>query len=363
MSVTYTGFGNNSLQNIYKPPASGDFDQTTMVVKQASSAKIVYETIFMTLNIRAESTGVFSVIPVVGSTVRDLVNSSSDPLISSDSIFIDGALIETYSYAKPISFKDGANSTSDATSSLYKKIYSGNDVFTGSALTSGDSLDDKVAGYDGNDVFYGFGGSSDLFDGGNGIDISVYRGAMANYTLTKNQNFWNPSTNRSDLVGMQVVDKTKLDGTDGLVNVERLQFTDTMLALDTSKDQTAGSGYMLYKAAFNRTPDVGGLGYWINKMDTGMSYSDVANNFVNSAEFKAAFGGANPTVNTLVTKLYSNVLNRTPDAGGLAFWQNKLSNEGWTTADVLGFFSTSGENVTNVTPLIANGIQYQQFVG
>jgi hypothetical protein len=147
------------------------------------------------------------------------------------------------------------------------------------------------------------------------------------------------------------------------VNVERIKFSDTMLALDTSKDQTAGSGYMLYKAAFNRTPDAGGLGYWINQMDKGMSYSDVANNFVNSTEFKTAFGGANPSVNTLVTKLYNNVLNRTPDAGGLAFWQNKLSNEGWTTADVLGFFSTSGENVTNVTPLIANGIQYQQFVG
>jgi hypothetical protein len=120
---------------------------------------------------------------------------------------------------------------------------------------------------------------------------------------------------------------------------------------------------MLYKAAFNRTPDAGGLGYWISKMDAGMGYSSVAQNFVNSAEFKTAFGGSNPTVNTLVTKLYNNVLNRTPDAGGLAFWQNKLSNEGWTTADVLGFFSTSGENVTNVTPLIANGIQYQQFVG
>jgi hypothetical protein len=67
-------------------------------------------------------------------------------------------------------------------------------------------------------------------------------------------------------------------------------------------------------------------------------------------------------VNILVTKLYNNVLARTPDAGGLAFWQDKL-NTGWSTADVLGFFSTSSENVTNVTPLIANGIQYQQFVG
>jgi hypothetical protein len=135
-----------------------------------------------------------------------------------------------------------------------------------------------------------------------------------------------------------------------------------MLALDTAKDQTAGSGYMLYKAAFNRTPDAGGLGYWINQMDKGMSYSDVAKNFVTSAEFKTAFGGANPSVNTLVTKLYNNVLNRTPDAGGLAFWQEKLTT-GWSTADVLGYFSTSAENVTNVTPLIANGIQYQEWVG
>jgi hypothetical protein len=119
---------------------------------------------------------------------------------------------------------------------------------------------------------------------------------------------------------------------------------------------------MLYKAAFNRTPDAGGLGYWISKMDGGMSYSDVAKNFVTSAEFKTAFGGSNPSVNTLVTKLYNNVLNRTPDAGGLAFWQDKL-NTGWSTADVLGFFSTSAENVTNVTPLIANGISYTQYVG
>jgi hypothetical protein len=364
MSVTYTAFGNNQLINIYKLPKVGSFDIYTLVLKQASSTQLVYETVFQTATIRTETTGVFSVIPVLGSTARDLVNGSANPLISSDSVYVNGAMIESYRYANPISLKDLINSESDATSSLKKKIYSGDDVFVGSALSSGDSLDDAVAGYDGNDVFYGYGGDKgDLFDGGNGIDISVYRGALANYTLTKNQSFYNISTNRNDLVGTQIVDKTKLDGTDGLVNVERLQFTDTMLALDIGSNQTAGSGYMLYKAAFNRTPDAGGLGYWISKMDTGMSYSSVAQNFVNSAEFKTAFGGANPSVNTLVTKLYNNVLNRTPDAGGLAFWQNKLSNEGWTTADVLGFFSTSGENVTNVTPLIANGIQYQQFVG
>jgi len=120
---------------------------------------------------------------------------------------------------------------------------------------------------------------------------------------------------------------------------------------------------MLYKAAFNRAPDTPGLGFWISKMDGGMDYNTVAQNFVNSTEFKTAYGGSNPSVNTLVTKLYNNVLTRNPDGGGLAFWQEKLSTGGWTTANVLGYFATSAENVANVTSLIANGIPYQEWVG
>jgi hypothetical protein len=209
----------------------------------------------------------------------------------------------------------------------------------------------------GNDKFYDTNANSAAanVDGGLGVDTSIYSGAYSQYKVSAlANNTLEVKLTATNSVAPKVVDT--------LTNVERLQFTDTTIALDISKDQTAGSGYMLYKAAFNRTPDVGGLGFWINKMDGGMSYSDVAKNFVGSAEFKTAFGGSNPSVNTLVTKLYNNVLARAPDAGGLAFWQEKLTT-GWSTADVLGYFSTSAENVTNVTPLIANGIQYQQFVG
>jgi len=188
--------------------------------------------------------------------------------------------------------------------------------------------------------------------GGPGIDQAIFSSTSKNYQIS--------------ITGASALSVSSATGSLSspikCTSVERLQFTDINVALDIGKDQTAGSGYMLYKAAFNRTPDAGGLGYWISKMDGGLSYSDVAKNFVTSTEFQTAFGGSNPSVNTLVTKLYNNVLNRTPDAGGLAFWQDKL-NSGWSTADVLGYFSTSAENVINVTPLIANGIQYQQFVG
>jgi hypothetical protein len=219
----------------------------------------------------------------------------------------------------------------------------------------------RIFGNDGADtVLAGAPSIRNWFYGGDGVDTFVVTGALKGYTLSFGTSTHAASGRPLSYANLGQSGKANPDY---LQNVERLKFTDTMLALDIGKDQTAGSGYMLYKAAFNRTPDVGGLGYWINQMDKGMSYGDVAKNFVTSSEFQTAFGGSNPTVNTLVTKLYNNVLARTPDAGGLAFWQNKLSNEGWSTADVLGFFSTSGENVTNVTPLIANGIAYQQFVG
>jgi hypothetical protein len=210
---------------------------------------------------------------------------------------------------------------------------------------------DKVSATAIADVLIG-GAGNDTLDGGAGLDKAVFTGALADYKL-----------NLANNQAITVTDaQATRDGVDSLKNVERLSFSDVSVALDIGKDQTAGSGYMLYKAAFNRTPDLGGLGFWINKMDTGSGYSSVAQSFVSSAEFQAAFGGSNPSVNTLVTKLYTNVLNRAADTGGIAFWQEKLTTGGWTTADVLGYFSTSGENVTNVTPLIANGISYKEWV-
>ncbi len=176
----------------------------------------------------------------------------------------------------------------------------------------------RIFGNDGADtVLAGSPSIINAFYAGDGIDTFVVTGALSGYTLSFGTSVSAASGRQLSYANLGQSGKANPDY---LQNVERIKFSDTMLALDTGANQTAGSGYMLYKAAFNRTPDVGGLGFWINKMDGGMSYSDVAKNFVNSTEFKDAFGGSNPTVNTLVTKLYNNVLARAPDAGGLAFW-------------------------------------------
>ena len=85
------------------------------------------------------------------------------------------------------------------------------------------------------------------------------------------------------------VTKVKQGGRDQLTGVERIQFTDGILAFDASGD--LGQAYRLYQAAFNRTPDQdGGLGYWISVMDSGAYFSSVAQSFVDSAEFRAIYG-------------------------------------------------------------------------
>ena len=146
---------------------------------------------------------------------------------------------------------------------------------------------------------------------------------------------------------------------DTLVNVERLMFADTGVALDTSG--VGGQAYRVYKAAFNRTPDVGGLGFWISGMDGGASLNTVAQGFVNSAEFKSVYG-ASPTNAQIVTRFYDNVLGRAADSGGYNFWLGVLNSGNANVAQVLASFSESAENQAGVIGLIGNGILYTPFI-
>jgi hypothetical protein len=155
--------------------------------------------------------------------------------------------------------------------------------------------------------------------------------------------------------GFTVTD-TEFGGTPVTVTAsQRLQFADTNIAFDTTG--ITGQAYRLYRAAFNRTPDAAGLGFWISVMDGGQSLNSVSAGFVTSTEFKALVG-TNPTNRELVTALYSNVLGRAPDAAGVDFWTGVLDSKASDVAGVLAGFSESGENKTGTAALIATGIEY-----
>ncbi|WP_338845613.1 DUF4214 domain-containing protein [Massilia sp. W12] len=193
-------------------------------------------------------------------------------------------------------------------------------------------------GTDGDDVMYGNGGWR--LDGGAGFDLALYQGARSAYQVQKNADGLSVSGAR---------------GQDVLRNIERLQFDDKIIAFDLSG--RAGQAYRLYQAAFNRTPDAGGLQYWIGVMDRGASQEAVAGGFIQSDEFRALYGGT-PSDDEFVMRLYQNVLHRAPDAGGFEFWRDLLRQGRANRPQVLAAFAESPENQAGVAAAIANGIEY-----
>ena len=199
-----------------------------------------------------------------------------------------------------------------------------------------------VGGTAGNDTLVAQIGNS-LFSGGGGVDTVRYNASANNYTVFRQGDVF------------FVSDKATGKVTDTLIKVERIQFGDASLALDI--DGNAGQTYRVYQAAFDRTPDIAGLSYWIKAMDNGYSLRDIAAGFVNSAEFKTLYG-ANPTNADIINKFYLNVLHRTPDQAGVDFWVGVLDRKADTIAGVLAGFSESAENQAALIGVIGNGIEF-----
>ena len=130
-------------------------------------------------------------------------------------------------------------------------------------------------------------------------------------------------------------------------------FNDGQVALDV--DGAAGQAYRLYQAAFDRAPDLEGLGFWIGAMDKGVGLQDVARSFVASAEFTGRYG---PTTDAqFLDLLYQHVLHREPDAAGFQFWNDALQAHVPREA-VLASFSESAENQAQVIGSIQHGIDF-----
>lgn len=237
------------------------------------------------------------------------------------------------------------------TQQTYAFVLNGNDSITGSAFADG------LMGYAGNDSFSAGAGDDringgtgdDTINGQDGKDTAFFGGARANYTVTRTAS------------GFTVTDKTGAEGVDTLTGVERLVFGDgSGVALDVDASSLAGQAYRLYKAAFARIPDAGGVGFFLSNMDKGTSLVSVAQGFLASDEYQKAYGGVT-TNRELVTKYYENILGRAPEKAGLDYWANALDNKHVTVAEALAFISESNENITGTAALIANGFDYTYY--
>ena len=225
-------------------------------------------------------------------------------------------------------------------------------------ILTGSSAPERIYGLGGDDTITG-GLRADTIDGGAGIDTAAYQGPRESFSLIRTANGNYEVSYSGPIIAIWPPPPT--EGIDTLINVERVAFNDVTVALGQTSN--AAQAYRIYKAAFDREPDSAGLGYWIAQMDEGMDVVEVAARFIDSSEFRDLYG-SNVSSADFLTKVYSNVLDRTPDATGIDWWVNEMkTNPTKTWQKVLADFAESSENQSGVANLIGNGITYEPWVG
>ena len=127
-------------------------------------------------------------------------------------------------------------------------------------------------------------------------------------------------------------------GRQTLVDVERVVFSDGVVALDLGMDQNAGAVARLHDMAFDRLPTRAQLTAGTRGIDGGKSLVDVA------GEILAADTTLRGLTNkAFVEQLYLRGLDRPGDAGGVTYWTGRVASDG--RAVVLAEMSESDEHV------------------
>lgn len=268
---------------------------------------------------------------------------------------LDGVLVGREQFSPAVTFKDFDLAETDKAAAA--RVYSGNDTFIAATDTAADGDSDTIDGFAGNDVFYGNGVGrwDDTFYGGDGIDTSVLRGKLSNYTINKSNTIWNSYTEKGDLPGFLVKDTVGKDGQQQLSGVERLRFSDTSLALDL--DGNAGKTAKILGAVFGKTTVANKeyMGIGIDLLDKGMSYDDLAGLALGAAQAK--------THDQIVTKLWTNVVGSAPSASDKAQFV-KMLDDGMAPGTLARIAADTALNTTNINlvGLAQTGIEYTPVV-
>ena len=123
------------------------------------------------------------------------------------------------------------------------------------------------------------------------------------------------------------------------VNFVQLDDKDVLIVAESAKQAAVAN---MYHAVLGRNADAGGLEFWFDRADEGVSLNAIANAFLISAEY----GNKSQTDAQFIDTLYTQLLGREADASGSNFWLDRL-DEGVSRADVVTAFAEA--SVTDVT--------------
>lgn len=346
----YSVMSYNDAKNIYPQAANGDWDtyfiwhNTPMVLDIAAiqhlyGANTSYRSGDDVYRFDPATPFFETIWDAGGTDLLDLANYRSDCIID----------LRPGSYSKLTIAAPANNGGQTAT-------YDGSNAL---GIAYGCLIENVNAG-SGNDTIYGndaanlirSGGGTNVIDAGKGMDTLLYDQARASYSI-------NITADNVTVSGIGVQDQVS--------NAERFRFADKVLAFDTEGATSTGGIYRLYKAAFDRVPDAGGLGYWIRQAELGKDTVRMATDFLYAEEFRQLYqvDMAQPLSTTqlkqLLTGFYQNVLGRAPDASGLDFYQQAVQTGQKTVGLVLAEIADSPENYTLTLAGIQQGVEYQLY--
>ncbi|RMO75895.1 DUF4214 domain-containing protein [Pseudomonas syringae group genomosp. 3] len=207
-------------------------------------------------------------------------------------------------------------------------------------IITGNGNNTVIAGAGNNNIITGTGNDTivlsgtnhaDVVNAGAGFDVVQLDGSVADYTFATGNNF------NVNLTGAQ---------TASITGAEFLTFVNTTTnAVETvvlAQNETEASALRLFEGLLGRDADLGGAQGFAAAANSGTSLTDLANSFLNSAEFIGTAAVA--PINTL----YNELLGRTAgaDESGLAGWQALLTN---------------GSSLADVAAGIAGSVEAQRF--
>jgi hypothetical protein len=196
-------------------------------------------------------------------------------------------------------------------------------VLSGSAL--------NALGNGGDNVFRGT-SADNLFDGKGGVDTVVFSGPRAAYAV-------------SGTVASRTV-TSALDGRDTLLSIERLQFTDVLVAEDTSPGGNVWLAYAMLNAAFDTAPDTTTLSRWTAWLDReGGSADALAQAMIN-------FYAPGVPDDVLVQHLWGTIVEAPLPLDALATYVGLVRDGTYTQAGLLSMVTTLDLNTVEIAGIV-----------
>ena len=204
-------------------------------------------------------------------------------------------------------------------------------------------------GLDGQDSLTGSGGD-DYIDGGPGADTAGYSGSRSAATLTSSANGWSAST--------------AADGTDTLIDVERLQFSDISVALDTGPLESAGQTVLLLgsvlpgQLVFDPSKQVL-LGAVIGLFDEGYSLRDLSGAVLRLPIWDVLTGLSAPANRDIANYLLTNVNGTAPNQAILDAATSALNNESFQGDWLAGLAASTANQIhVGLVGLLDTGLEF-----